>query len=64
MEIGARIMKEIVWGAFFGVLVGVLFFLFASTIENLSNSACAKGQTFTYAGNTYECVVNTTTGDE
>ena len=57
-------MKEIVWGAILGVLVGVLFFLFASTIENLSNSACAKGQTFTYAGNTYECLVKTTIGDE
>ena len=57
-------MKEIVWPAILGVLVGVLFILFAIAIENLSNSACAKGETFTYAGSVYECVVKTSIGGE
>ena len=57
VEIGDRTMK-------YFIVFAVMTFILAGVVENYTNSACAKGQTFTYAGSVYECVVKTTIGDE
>ena len=57
VEIGARTMK-------YFIVFAVMTFILGCAIEYQLNSACAKGQTFTYAGSVYECVVKTNIGDE
>jgi len=57
VEIGARTMK-------YFIVFAVIGFVLASAVEYYTVADCAKGQTFTYAGSVYECVVKTNIGDE
>ena len=57
VEIGARIMK-------YFIVFTVIVFVLAGVVEYYTLADCAKGQTFTYAGSVYECVVKTSIGDE
>ena len=58
VEIGARIMK---WYWFAAVVIFWVGLFFGAWLHQVP---CAKGETFTYAGSVYECVVKTSIGDE